>query len=250
MFEITYKIEKPTTPAMSREDYFKIIQVEWSDLLAGDKQRDEKTFQGFFEKHPCMLPRVYDVFGGGHNGIWPSALISQPILPSLNCKIPDFMWIAFDSDTVYAILIEIEAPAKRWTTRNGRPSHLLTQAISQIKDWKAWFTRPLNVAQFKEFYKIPNDILDDRVFLQKYILIYGRRDEATSHKDFSRKKAFIKSENEVFMSYDRLAPNWYLSDCLCTKVTDQGYYAISIPPTLQLGPWHAQNWAILNLKPA
>ena len=51
------------------------------------------------------------------------------------------MWITRDSVAVYVVLIEIEAPAKPWATVRGQRSSKLTQAESQIKDWKVWSYR-------------------------------------------------------------------------------------------------------------
>ncbi len=241
----TYEIEKPNTPALKWEEYKELITSEWKKLLE-DNQDDENKYQEFFERHPCMLPRVYGIFHEGAHGVWPSALISQPVLPTFTRKIPDFMWIAYDSESIYAVLIEIEAPSKPWATEKGQQHHLLTQAIDQIKDWKVYFSNPLNLAQFKEHYKIPNYLLSNHAFLQRYILIYGRRDDVTSNKAFSEKRAFLHGDDEHFMTYDRLSPNKYLSNNICVRIDQFGYKAISIPPTFELNPFEAEDWVIIR----
>lgn len=248
MLETTYEIITPSSPPMKWEQYEKIILDGWSELLSSANQNDETIFHSFFERHPCMLPRTYDVFGGGAGDAWPGALISKPVLPTFTRKIPDFMWIAMDSTAVYAVLIEIEAPAKPWATSKGQQHNLLTQAINQIKDWKTWFADPLNTAQFKKYYRLPDEWFRSHAFLQKYILIYGRRPDATKDDNFAKKRAHLQAHGERFMTYDRLQPNSHLSDLLTVRIDGDGYRAISIPPTLTLGPMNAEDWSIIRDK--
>lgn len=247
MHDKTYIIEKATTPAMHWEQYNELVTSEWDKLLSKN-QAIEQEFQEFFERHPCMLPRVYDIIGQGSHCSWPSALISQPVLPTFTRKIPDFMWIASDSISIYAVLIEIETPSKPWATDNGQQHHLLTQAINQIKEWKVYFSDPLNSEQFKKYYQIPDKLFKTRAFLQKYILVYGRRDSATKNNEFARKRAFIANDDEHLMTYDRLLPNKMLSNYICVKLDKEGYKAISIPPTLQLNPFQAEDWSNIRNK--
>ena len=247
MHDKTYIIEKATTPAMHWEQYNELVASEWDKLLSKN-QAIEQKFQEFFEHHPCMLPRVYDIIGQGAHCPWPSALISQPVLPTFTRKIPDFMWIASDSTSIYAVLIEIETPSKPWATDNGQQHHLLTQAINQIKEWKVYFSDPLNSAQFRKYYEIPDNLFKTRTFLQKYVLVYGRRDNATKNNEFAKKRAFLANGDEHFMTYDRLYPNKILSNYICVKLDKEGYKAISIPPTLQLNPFQAEDWSNIRDK--
>lgn len=245
--ERTYNIVKPDFPAMKWEEYENIVRSEWSDLLSAENSGDETKFQSFFERHPCMLPRTFEVFGDGAD-IWPHSLITNPVLPEFTRKIPDFMWIAYDSVAMYAVLIEIEAPGKPWATSEGRQHHKLTEAINQIKDWKSWFSDPLNQAQFQKYYRIPDKYLRGRQFLQRYILIYGRRKNAIENENFAKKRAHLQGENEKFMTYDRLHPNKLLSGLLTVKIDREGYKAVSICPTIELGPLIAEYWSIIRDK--
>ena len=248
LLDTTYKIVDPPEPAMSWEDYEQLLWDDWVNLLNSDAQNDESIFHQFFESHPCLIPSVYGVFGKGGHGAWPSAIISKPVLPAFTRKIPDFMFIASDSSAVYAVLIEIEAPGKSWSTKKGKQTEKLTQAIDQIKDWKAWFAEPLNTEQFKSYYHIPNEILNHRSFFQRYIVIYGRREEAMHNGAFSKKRALLQGNDEIFMTYDRLTPQKDLSNYLCVNIRADGYHAISVPPTLRLNPFDAPNWAIIQDK--
>lgn len=244
----TYEIVTPPEAAMHWDEYERLLWNEWEKLLNSGSQNDEKIFHQFFETHPCLMPSVYGVFGRGGHGAWPTALISKPVLPSFTRKIPDFMWIVSDSSAVYAVLIEIEAPEKKWFTQKGKQSEKLTQSIDQIKEWKAWFSNPLNIEQFKSYYSIPNELLNYRSFFQRYVVIYGRREEAMQNKEFSKKRAHLQGNDEIFMSYDRLTPLKDLSNYLCVNIRADGYHAISVPPTLRFTPFHAPDWAMIQDK--
>lgn len=244
----TYEIVQGP-PGLSRHEYRGIVFEEFSTLL-DTKPDDENLFHQFFETHPCMIPSPYTIFGRGGHGPWPGALISHPVLPSFTQKVPDFMWIVHDSGAAYAVLIEIEAPAKPWSTAKGKQSEKLTQAIDQIKEWKAWFSEPLNVEQFKHYYRIPSRILQFRSFLQRYILIYGRREDALANETFAMKRNHLQGQDETYMTYDRLVPQTDLMNCLCVNVKADGYKAIRVPPTVRLGPIEALDWSIVSDKEA
>jgi Shedu protein SduA, C-terminal len=250
LFTTTYKLVNPPEPSMEWEEYRQIVTHEWKAFW-DSRVSDERIFQEFFQTHPCMLPWIYGFLRIGGHGMFPNALITQPVLPSFTRKIPDFLWIARDSAAVYAVLIEIESPNKPWATSDGKPSRQLTQAIDQIKEWKAWFADPLNVAQFPKYYRIPDKLFSGgRSFLQKYILIYGRRSDPTLSEAFNKKRVYLQGEDELFMTYDRLKPNEELSQCLCVKINQGGYIAYSVPPTLRLNPFDAEDFSLIRDKEA
>lgn len=180
--------------------------------------------------------------------MFPNALISQPILPGLGSKTPDFMWIASDSSSVFVVLMEIEDPNKSWATKKGQPSAKLTQAINQLKDWQKWFSEPLNEEKFKKDYKIPPYLLESRSFQKIYILIYGRRSDPSLTDSFNKKRALLQNQNEIYMTYDRIKPNRQLKDCLTVKLDKRGYTALHVQPTIRLGPIHAENRSLIQLK--
>lgn len=246
----TYEIIIPPALPLSWDDYVTIMESEWKTLLENDAAT-ERDFQEFFERHPCYLPHMHHIWGGrGGHGPFPCAVISQPVLPGYSRKVPDFLWIARDSAAVYAVLIEIEAPTKPWATVAGQSSAEFTQATNQIADWKAWFHEPLNIAQFRELYRIPSDWVRNRAFQQRYILVFGRRTDPSLTEDFNRKRKHLERENECHMTYDRLHPQRDLSFCICAKLDNQGYRAVSIPPTLELGPMSADDWKLIRDKEA
>jgi hypothetical protein len=133
MISQRYKITKSPTPAMRWKDYEQYLIRQFNNLLEthGDK---EKRFQSFFEENPCMLPGAFSLnLKSGH---YPFAgtVIAQPELTGLTSKIPDFMWIACDSGTVYPVLIEIEAPAKKYFTKKGKTTEKFNQAHDQLAE--------------------------------------------------------------------------------------------------------------------
>ena len=248
VLEKSYQITVPPEHAMTWDTYVEIVNQEWQALLANTGST-EKDFQGFFERHTCCLPQMYPVFKRGAHGPYPGAVISQPVLPGFSRKVPDFLYITRDSATVYAVLIEIEHPAKPWATSAGQQSAEFTQATNQIADWKAWFNDPLNVAQFQKDYRIPSDWIQSRTFEQRYFLVYGRRTDSSLTEAFNKKRKHLERENECHMTYDRIQPQREM-DCLCAKLDGNGYRARSIPPTLQLGPMWAEEGRMIRYKDA
>ncbi|WP_438479771.1 Shedu anti-phage system protein SduA domain-containing protein [Oleiharenicola lentus] len=232
----TYQTVIPPEPAMSWKSYEAIIKREWSDLFART-DTTERDFQVFFEQHPCCLPDMGRFFPGGGHGAFPGAVVSQPVLHGFAKKVPDFLYIARDSACVYTVLVEIEHPSKSWATAGGQPSAEFTQATNQITDWKSWFSDPLNTAKFKEDYGIPQEWLRSREFSQKYILVYGRRQDPTLTEAFNKKRKHLERTDEVYMTYDRIRPNRDAAQYLCVTRDAAGYRALTVPPTIELGPF-------------
>src|SRR2546425_314571 len=110
-------------------DYESIVLSEWKKVR---RSKDEALMQSFLTCHPCMLPGAFGLLGPSGHPPFPGAIISQPLLPGLTQRRPDFMWLATDSQHVYPVMIEIETPIKRWFTRSGTHTHDLTQALDQI----------------------------------------------------------------------------------------------------------------------
>lgn len=110
----------PPAAAMSWEDYERLILAQWSGVLGRSPGPPELAVHRFLEQHPSMVPGAFNIVGGssGHYP-WLSALISRPPLPSYDRRIPDFMWLSLNSETEEPVLIEIEAPDKRWFCLSG-----------------------------------------------------------------------------------------------------------------------------------
>jgi hypothetical protein len=227
---------------MTWEEYERLILAEWTALLSGNPAPSEPEMQAFFERYPSMVPGAFCLLGNesGHYP-WLCGLISQAPLPSYDRRIPDFMWISLSSDSEEPVLIEIEAPDKRWFTASGNQTVHLTKALTQIAEWKAWFDIPHNVQAFKAFYGLDREAGMGRRFRPAYLLIYGRRAEATAKRTLTQKRGHLHPDDVVVMTYDRLRPNANAGQLICMKVDGAGTFkALSVPATLKWRPGLAE----------
>jgi hypothetical protein len=248
----TYEIEEPPSPAMAWQMYERVIMAEWSQLLDSQPPPTEPAVHSFLEQHPSMVPGAFNIIGGnsGHHPVM-SALISQPPLPSYDRRIPDFMWLSTNSEIDEPVLIEIEAPGKRWFTKSGAQTAHLTQALGQIADWKAWMAVPHNVEAFKAFYGLDRLAWQRRRFRPAYLLIYGRRAEASATPVLTQRRGHLHSDDIVSMTFDRLQPNPQASQLICIKAESAGRFkAISVPPTLKWCPLLAEDRSMISDFPA
>lgn len=240
----TYEIVKAAEPAMAWAAYETIAAVELNALLTSG-ECDERRFQELLERHPSLVPSSWEVFRDGHHGTFPVALIAQPTLTGLSVKHPDFMWISRDSLTTYAVLIEIESPCKKWFTLTGHAHHELTRAIDQLKEWQLWFSSGSNRDRFLSEYRVPD--AHTRAFEQRYVLIYGRRAELEGDPN-NLKRAALQKDGEVFMTWDRVAPNAELDDVMTVGIDGAGYFAKSVPPTISIRPMFAYERSLVRGK--
>ena len=98
--------------------------------LMAEKDKDEPTFQHFFEAHPLLLDsRAFQVWGK----------------PDLHGKLePDFVIRRYDNS--YAI-VEIETPAKLLITKKGQLSAQATNAIGQVLEYREFLLNHLTAAK-------------------------------------------------------------------------------------------------------
>jgi Domain of unknown function (DUF4263) len=248
----SYEIVSPPDTAMEWRTYEAIINREWVALLEQTPPASERDMHVFFERHPCMVPGAFNILGNesGHAPHF-AALISEPPLPSYHKRVPDFMWVSSNSEADQPVLIEIEQPGKAWFTRKGQPTADLTQALDQIAEWKAWFNVPHNTQAFKAFYGLEQSSWMRRDFQPAYVLIYGRRAEANRDPGLTAKRAHLRAEDIVAMTYDRLAPNRSADEYPCVKATAACQFAaVSVPPTIAWGPRHAERALFAHLERA
>ena len=163
-------------------------------------------------------------------------LITQPKLPSIPFRIPDFMWISTHSTAWFPTLIEIEKPDKRVFKQNGDPTADFSHAGTQLAQWHSWFSEPTNVLQFIEYYGIP-DIMRNRTMRLRMILIYGRRSEFKENRQLTKLRGSLLPEHSELMSFDRLSAATSMADAITVKAKDSGkYQAVWIPPVFETGP--------------
>jgi hypothetical protein len=233
----TYHMKTGVPAPMAWDDYHAIVDREWQVLLNRKPSPSEREVQTFLQDHPCLIPGAYCLVGNqsGHCP-WLCSVIAQAPLPSYNKRVPDFMWIAKDSEIDQPVLIEIEAPGKKWWREDGRPHADLTQALDQLAEWKAWFEVPHNVLAFKAFYGLDRDTWKGRPLKPAYALIYGRREEANRNPALTAKRVNMRAADIVMMTYDRLRPLKSADELFCVKKDSVGITTISVPPTMTWGP--------------
>jgi len=157
------------------------------------------------------------------------------------------MWLSLNSEMEEPVLVELEAPGKRWFTKSGTQTADLTRALNQITEWKAWFGVPRNVEAFKAFYGLNRREWRDRRFRPTYLLIYGRRLEANATPELAAKRGFLHADDIVTMTYDRLRPNPKAAQFICVKSNSKGtFQAISVPPTIEWLPGLAEERALIR----
>ena len=244
MQERTYEIERNAPSPMLWNEYEELLKSAWRAFIDDDPPPDEAKVQKFLEEHVALLPTPY-----GHHSPLHSAIFSQPVLPGIRELFPDFMTLEKDSLQITAHLIEIESPTKKWATKSAGTSAQLTQARDQMDNWRVWFNEPGNMDSFCELYRTPHT---EGTLVQRYSLVYGRRDEATSNRSFAKRRSEMQKNDESLMTYDRLTPNKNLEQCITVRIKRESsgvtYDAIAIPPTLRLGPHMAVEWAKLSSR--
>src|SRR5262249_30269965 len=160
-----------------------------------DETTGEKDAQKFLERHPCLIPGSDAFEASNRPGPIHSTVFSQPVIPGITRRIPDFMWLPTDSETQWAVLIDIEDQRKKWFTKAGTPTADLTQALDQITTWRTLLSDPVNLLQFRRMYDITY-----RPFAIKYCLIYGRRSEAAGNPEVGAKRLRMRQSDVHWMT--------------------------------------------------
>lgn len=245
----TYKTE-PSGPApLPWDDYAKIVRTEWQQLL-DDPATGEPEIHDFLEKHPCLVPG-HDAFGGAGPGNWPAGsgfgcVYSKPPLAyGMSKRIPDFMWIATDSQTQWAVLVEIEDPKKPWLTKSGQATAELTQAQTQVLEWQHLLKDPANKLQFMKMYGLPDVYPLEFIFC----LVYGRRKDVATIMQANIRNS-IKRPDIKWMTFDRLRPAEPTRDYMCVRVYDKEFRAVAVPATLKIELQYINSWRGVTQKSA
>jgi hypothetical protein len=238
--------EAASPHALDAKTYLELLRPAWQALIDSEESKQEAVVQNFLERHPSLLPGAFSVDGDSGHAPWPFAVISQPKLPDLSTKLPDFMWLATDSDTTYAILIEIETPHARWFHEKGTEVHSnLSHAQGQLAEWRAWFSKPRNQIAFAEYYELP-DLLRRRKLVPRYVLIHGRRAEIDEDSARLSKRRELYREDERLMTFDRLAPSEKAAELLCVKRRPDAYHLEYASPAFQVCDWDADRYAAIT----
>jgi len=222
----------------------------WSELIETADPSQEGPFQEFLERHPCLVPGGEGTGAsfGGHHGSWGDVLFTQPPLPGIFKKVPDFMWLTKTSEDIIPVLIEIEAPGKPWLVKAGR-SAKLTQAEGQIAEWQRALDNSETRRQFADLYDFPPRWALEYNLEPRFLLIYGRRAEFDDQRHRSRERRGLRKASVNAMTYDRLKPLYGSRNAICVRLEGIRRKAIAIPPTFRLGPANAEDLARLDGLP-
>jgi Shedu protein SduA, C-terminal len=234
--------------AVPWDEYKSIVQREWRELLEREGTGEE-DFHKFLERHPCLIPGC-DAFTGAAGWSNPASsingcVVSEPLLPGISNRYPDFMWAPTDSQTQWIVLIEIEDPKKPWFTQNFQQRAELTQALDQIAQWRAHLKKPENLLALLRLYDIPSRPIE---FV--YCLVYGRRRDVSSRVGTEKRNALLSGLGDFkWMTYDRLRPDEDARNIPCVKVSAaEKLTAVTFPPTTRIDLWSVRNWAEVNEK--
>lgn len=235
-------------PKATDWEVYEYETVETYRQLLITHKNDESAFQKFFEENPSMMPGAFGFFGESGHAPYNNILISQPQLNGVTKRIPDFLWIATDSCTIYPVFVEIESPSKHWFTSSGQPTADFTQAQTQLTEWKVWFQNPTHQHLFFEYYEIDTEFRRGKSIKPYYVLIYGSREEFNNNPKLNEKRNYLNRDNEIYMTFDRLSPNPKARNVITCKKSSEGYIALNIPPTFRLGPVFAKEMSRVNGK--
>lgn len=221
--------------AVSEDQYFDYCCMEYSKMLE-NQYLLERNYQSFFEHNPCMLPGALE--GNPSHGPLFWAVISQPEIGRDIVRRPDFMWITMTSLELIPVLIEIERPNKtEFRVSDNVQNSKFTQALEQIKEWKALLKKHDVLKAIFERYSIPDRLARPECVKPVFKLIYGRRKEFENDPWLQDKRRAAQENNFDIISFDRLSPNRGSMSYGCIRIDGKGcQYAVSVPPTFRLGP--------------
>ncbi len=170
---------------------------EWEDLLANCN--NESDVQRFIERHPFILPGLWDYH---HGPIW-DVIVSQ--FPLGADYVADFAFLTSNSGILQYTFVEIESPKKPIFTQRGSISDKFRKGLQQIQDWYVWAQR--NHSLLAEMF---SELLEGEQFPfphSKFYYVCGRRSDVyRTPKHRQRWESFIKTLDKDIevMTYDRL----------------------------------------------
>jgi hypothetical protein len=246
--ERRFQIVREPPPPWTWDQYSTWLRKAWSVLLSTMDNSTEGPFVAFLEKHPCLLPGGEGSLSsfGGHHGGWNDTVISQPPLPGITKRGPDFMWLTKNSLDIIPVLIEIEAPGKPWFRKDGTRSAKLTQALDQLAEWKLHLDNGANRQLLAELYDFPGNWSATYNLVPRLLLIYGRRKEFDLRPWLNQKRYAVRESATDAMTFDRLRPLPGSANAICLKIVDRTQVVAAIPPTFRLGPAIAENIALFR----
>lgn len=243
---------EPEPPGWSWEKYEDWLTSAWRRHLE-QYAHDEVRIHEFLEQHPCLLPGG-EADGnsiGGHHGPFPGVVISQPRLQGTFRRHPDFIWPTKMSSVFQPVLLELERPGKRWFRDDGQQTKDLTQAITQIAEWKTWLDSDGNKLVFYETYGISDAIRAYYKIEPVYRLVYGRRAQFADNARLSRQRESVRPGWLAWSTYDRLSPAASARRWITVRITPEGWRVVAVPPTFAIPKhWESDLQGVIGLDDA
>jgi hypothetical protein len=173
---------------------------EWEKVINGNS--GEPEVQKFLERHPYMLPGLYDYQNGPRRGV----IVSQ--LPLTTDYKTDFAFVTLNSMMLQFTFIEIEDPAKQVFNEDLSFTQSFNKALQQVRDWKRWAEGNIPVllnmyADLFENYNVQNDHKSVRCYL-----VCGRRDKIQWPQLAKERWSSLQSASSpdiIIMTYNRLS---------------------------------------------
>jgi hypothetical protein len=255
----TYEMSPDPPSMMGWDDYAERATAEWQAVLNSATGSDEGGVRDFLVRHPAFVPGAGGMNGpSGHEPCHGALLSGSPLrewVRSRDCycdadglKTPDFMWLAQDSDNLTPVLIEIGSPNKEWFTDSGNPDPDLVEAMSQFDKWRAWFNRRESAIAFYAAFDISNGIRLHGSLRPEFVLIYGREKEFQGRPELNKLRSQF-NDGSVVMTFDRLMAARDCAGYICGSWVAERFRALSVPPTIRLGPGMAGTWSRANGLP-
>jgi hypothetical protein len=175
------------------------LSEQWKRFLRDNPP--ESAVQDFLERHPILLPGLWDY----HNGPLHDVVVTKlPLGPDYKT---DFAFISRHSMALQFTFVEIEAPTKRIFNQDDSFTQEFNHAKQQVMDWARWSQDHLNdlmdmFAQMFETYNVTDDLKEVRGYL-----VYGRREEVEVNrrrKERWQGVGLSSDKRMIVMTYDRL----------------------------------------------
>jgi len=114
-----------------------------------------------------------------------------------------------------------------------------------LREWREWFNEAAHRTWFLDYYDVPSSFRR-RKWQPIFVLVFGRRDEDPD--PIAKLRADLRREDLYVIPYEHLEPNPKAANFLCVRNTKHRYEAVAIPPTVRLGPRHAEHWSLITGK--
>ena len=177
------------------------VVEEFIKLL--DSELNESVYQKYLEDHTELIPtKPFEL----NHGVLGDLIIKK--MPIGNDYISDFCYLSKDSGNWNIVFIEIEKPGDRLFNKDNTMSKEFNKGISQINDWRTYFSDNTNREAF-----IKNNVISELMNINplfrkpvnfKYILIIGRRKEIIDVHQRNIKFHQSMPDDSKVMTYDSL----------------------------------------------